>query len=252
LSDFVPLGSAVVAAVFAVTLAAQYSRRRRLHQLIWTVSMSLIALGALLEFVMSSVNVTGPLFDLYYVSIGPEVGLLGAGVVYLLRPRLGKYVLYAVLVLSAALVASVFFWPVDISGVVTGVPGPVMTYQQWFQSSVVNGISYAVAAFAEVPRDITQILNGLGALLVIGGGLLSFVMDRKRYYALLIALGALMNAVGGILLGVLGDPDVFLYFEFIGIVIFYIGFVMSSRFVFRTNPAPSASSVATPAIRSDS
>jgi hypothetical protein len=61
-----------------------------------------------------------------------------------------------------------------------------------------------------------------------------------------------MNAVGGILLGVLGDPDVFLYFEFIGIVIFYIGFVMSSRFVFRANPAPSASSVATPAIRSDS
>jgi hypothetical protein len=252
LSDFVPLASAAVATIFTVTLARQYSRRRKLHQLIWTVAMALFALGAFLEFVMSSVNVTGQLFDLYYISIGPEVGLLGAGVVYLLRPRFGRYILYAVLVLSVALLASVFIWPVDISGVVTGVPGPVMTYQQWFQSSVVDGISYAVAAFAEVPRDITQILNGLGAILVIGGGVLSFAMDRKRYYALLIALGALMNAVGGIMLGVFGDPDVFLYSEFLGIVFFYIGFVMSSRFVFRATPAPNAPAVGVPIISSDS
>jgi hypothetical protein len=251
LSDFIPLGSAVVATIFAVTLATQYSRRRKFHQLIWTVSMSLFALGALLEFVMSSVNVTGPLFDLYYISIGPEVGLLGAGVVFLLRPRFGKYVLFAVLGLSVALLASVFIWPVDISGVVTGVPGPAMTYQQWFQSSVVDGISYAVAAFAEVPRGITQILNGLGAILVIVGGALSFVLDRKRYYALLIALGALMNAAGGIMLGVFGDPEVFLYFEFMGIVFFFIGFVMSSRFMFRAIPAPDAPAVATPAVRPD-
>jgi hypothetical protein len=127
-----------------------------------------------------------------------------------------------------------------------------MTYQQWFQSSVVYGIYFAVAAFAEVPRDITQILNSLGAILVIGGGVLSFVMDRKRYYALLIALGALMNAIGGIMLGVLGDPEVFLYFEFIGIVIFYFGFAMSSRFVFRMIPSPNPPAVANPIIRSDS
>ena len=153
-----------------------------------------------------------------------------------MKPRFGKYALYVVLVFSAALLASVLIWPVDISGTVTGVPGSVMTYQQWFQSSVVYGIYYAVAAFAMIPRDITQALNSLGTILVVGGGVLSFVLDRKRYYALLIALGALMNAIGGIMLGVLGDPDVFLYFEFIGIVIFYLGFVMSSRFVFRAMP----------------
>ena len=225
-----------MAAIFALTLANQYERHRKFHQLIWTISMALFSIGAFLEFVMSSVLVTGPLFDLYYLLIGPQVGLLGAGVVYLLKPRFGKYALYVVLVFSAALLASVLIWPVDISGTVTGVPGSVMTYQQWFQSSVVYGIYYAVAAFAMIPRDITQALNSLGTILVVGGGVLSFVLDRKRYYALLIALGALMNAIGGIMLGVLGDPDVFLYFEFIGIVIFYLGFVMSSRFVFRAMP----------------
>ena len=66
---------------------------------------------------------------------------------------------------------------------------------------------------------------------MIGGGVLSFVLDRRRYYALVIAAGALMNAVGGILLGILGDPEVFLYFEFIGIVVFFLGFLMSSRYV---------------------
>jgi len=231
-------------------LARQYGGRKKFHQLVWTVSMSLFCLGAFLEFVMSSVLVTGPLFDLYYLSIGPQVGLLGAGVVYLLRPRFGKYVLYAVILLSASLLVSVLVWPVDISGLVAGVPGPAMTYQQWFQSSVVYGIYYAVSAFATMPRDITQVLNTLGTVLVVGGGVLSFVLDRRRYYALLIAFGAMMNAIGGIMLGILGDPDVFLYFEFIGIVIFYLGFVLSSNFVLRTMSAPNPTKVI-PSIAAD-
>lgn len=206
----------------------------------------LFALGAFLEFVMSTVTVTGPLFDLYYVSIGPETGLLGAGVVYLLRPRLGKYVLYAVIALSAALLISVAVWPVGLSGVVTGVPGPALTYEQWFQSSVVYGIAFAVGAFAAVPREITMVLNVAGAILLVGGGLFSFAVDRKRYYALLIAAGALMNAVGGILLGILGIPGVFFYFEFLGIVLFFLGFLMSSRFVFRREAAKASQVPASP------
>ena len=248
MSDFVPLGSAVVASAFALTLARQYAARRRLHQLIWTVSMSLFAVGAFLEFVMSSVGVSGPLFDLFYLSIGPQVGLLGSGVVYLMKPRVGRYVLYAVLALSASLLVSVVIWPVDLSGVVGGTTLPAKTYQQWFQTSVAYGISYAVAAFAEVPRYITQALNSVGALLVIGGGAFSFALDRRRRYALVIAVGALMNAAGGIMLGVYGIPEAFLYFEFTGIVVFYLGFVMSSRFVSRlmppANPSPSVPSMA--------
>jgi len=241
--EIVPLGSAIIAGVFAVTLARQYSSRRRLHQLIWTVAMILFSLGAFLEFVMSIVTVTGPLFDLYYVLIGPETGLLGGGVVYLMRPRLGKYVLYAVIVLSAGLLVSVAVWPVDISGLVPGLTPP-STFEQQFQSSVVYGIYYAVAAFATVPRDITMVLNVAGAILVVGGGVLSFVLDRKRVYALVIALGALMNAVGGILLGILGDPEVFFYFEFLGIVFLFLGFLMSSRGVFRTPPLQSSQTAA--------
>jgi len=230
MTEFISLGSAVTAAAFAVMLARQYLSRKKFYQLIWTVSMSLFALGAFLEFVMSGVNVNAPLFDFYYVIIGPQVGLLGAGVVYLLRPRLGKYVLYFVALLSASLIVSVLLSPTNITGLVAGTPTPLETYQQWFQSSVVYGIYYAVAAVNTAPRDLTQVLDYLGAVLVIGGGLLSFAIDRRRKYALLLALGALMNAIGGILLGVLGDPDVFLYFEFFGIVLFFLGFLMSSRF----------------------
>jgi hypothetical protein len=238
LLEVVPLGSALVAGAFTITLGRQYISRRKPHQLIWTVSMFLFALGAFLEFVMSFTVVTGPLFDLYYVSIGPETGLLGAGVVYLMRRRLGEYTLYAVAILSACLVVSVLIWPVNISGLVLGVPGPAMTYQQWFQTSAVYGIYFAVSAFAAVPRDFTMILNSLGAVLVVGGGLLSFAIDRRRHYALLIAAGALMNAVGGILLGVLGIPDVFFYFEFLGIIFLFSGFLLSSRFVVRTTTTP--------------
>lgn len=241
--ELVPLGSAIVAGVFAVTLARQYRSRRRLHQLIWTVSMILFSLATFLEFVMSVVTVTGPLFDLYYLLIGPETGLLGAGVVYLMRPRLGKYVLYAVIALSACLVVSVAVWPVDLSGLVAGLSPPA-TYQQEFQSSVVNAISYAVSAFAAVPRGITMVLSIAGAILVVGGGVLSFVLDRRRTYALVIAFGALMDAVGGILLGMLGDPEVFFYFEFLGIVFLFLGFLMSSRGAFKTSPVQGGQSAA--------
>jgi hypothetical protein len=244
--ELVPLGSAIVAGVFAVTLARQYNSRRRLHQLIWAVSMILFSLGAFLEFVMSIVTVGGPLFDLYYLLIGPETGLLGAGVVYLMRPRLGKYVLYAVIALSACLLVSVAVWPVDLSGLVAGLSPPA-TYQQEFQSSVVYAIYYAVSAFAAVPRDITMVLNIAGAILVVGGGILSFVLDRRRTYALVIALGALMNAIGGILLGILGDPEVFFYFEFLGIVFLFLGFLMSSRYVSRVAPVETRQVVTTAA-----
>ena len=83
-----------------------------------------------------------------------------------------------------------------------------------------------------------MVLNTLGAVLVVGGGVLSFVLDRRRHYALLIAAGALANAIGGILLGILGIPDLFFYFEFLGIILLFLGFLLSSRFVSRTR-APS-------------
>ncbi|MGA2199427.1 MAG: hypothetical protein ABSG45_05765 [Nitrososphaerales archaeon] len=240
--DVIPLGSALVAGIFSATLARQYIARRRPYQLIWTVSMALFAIGAFLEFVMSIVTVSGPLFDFYYIMVGPETGLLGAGVIYLLRPRIGKYIVYAVIALSACLVVSVFVWPVDISGNVLGQPGPVMTFQQWFQTSVVDGIYYSVGAFSAVPRDFTQILNDAGAIMVIGGGLLSFVLDRRRTYALLIVAGALMNAIGGILLAFYNYPDIFLYCEFLGIVLLFAGFYMSTKFISKaagaTQPPP--------------
>ena len=242
--DVIPLGSSIVACIFAATLARQYLARRRPYQLIWTVSMVFFALGAFLEFVMSFVNVSGPLFDLYYVTVGPETGLLGAGVVYLLRPKIGKYVVYGVVALSVCLLGAVVANPVSLTGEVLGQPGPIMTYQQWFSSNVVDGIYYSVGAFAAIPRDFTQVLNSLGSVLVIGGGLLSFVLDRRRAYALVIALGASMEAIGGILLAFYNYPDLFLYFEFAGIVLIYLGFVLSTKFIVRTSaPAGTAKGV---------
>jgi len=246
LVELVPLGSAVVAAAFATMLARQYLQRGRLYQIIWTVSMALFALGAFLEFLMSLATVTGPLFDLYYVIIGPETGLLGAGVVFLLRPKVGRYVLYAVTVLSACLVVSVLIWPIDLSGLATSAPAPIISYQQWFKSSVIDGIYYSVSAFAAVPREFTMVLNFVGAILVVGGGVLSYVVDRRRTYALLIAAGALMNAVGGILLGILNYPDLFFYFEFLGIVLLFLGFFYSTRFIVKSSAAALSSSAATP------
>ena len=152
------------------------------------------------------------------------------------------FLVVAAAALSACLVVSVAIWPVNLSGLVAGLSPPA-TYQQEFQSSVPNAISYAVSAFAAVPRGITMVLSVAGAILVVGGGILSFVLDRRRTYALVIALGALMDAVGGILLGIFGDPEVFFSFEFLGILFLFLGFLMSSRGAFRTPPVQGGQAV---------
>src|SRR3970040_464069 len=116
---FIPLGTTIIAGAFTIILARQYLVRRKVHQLIWTVAMSLFTVGVFVEFAMSTefIGASALFFKLYYLSIGPQVGLLGAGVLYLLSPKWGRISLYSVVGLSAALLAMGSTAPVDLSAV---------------------------------------------------------------------------------------------------------------------------------------
>ncbi len=219
---YIPLATTVVATVFTFMIAKQYRSRHRLYQLIWVAAMALYALGAFMEFTMSYAGVSTLLFKAYYLSVGPQVGLLGSGVIYLLSPRLGRYALGVVAVLSIALVAIGSVANIDLSGA-----------QSASSSSVMSEISIGLNAFPTDARALTMALNGLGAILLLGGALFSFAVNRKRVYALVLFAGGLMNTIGGILLGVLNNSDAFLEFEFAGVVLLFLGFLMSYRFVKR-------------------
>ncbi len=217
---FIPLGTSIIASVFTVILARQYLMRRKVHQLVWTVAMSLFTVGVLVEFAMSTefIGISSLFFKIYYLSIGPQVGLLGAGVLYLLSPKWGRISLYAVVGLSTVLLATGVTAEIDLS-----------TFQASFQKSVAYGIRDGVRAFPSYVRGQTILLNIIGGVLLIGGALFSFAVNRKRYYALFLAGGGILNGVGGSLLGILGNPDVFFEFEFLGAVLLFTGFMMSYR-----------------------
>jgi len=184
--------------------------------------MTLFTLGAALEFLMNP-GILGPseqLMKLYYLSVGPQVSLLGTGVLLLISQRWGRPALYIIVVISALLLILGIVSHVDISQAIKS-----------FQTSVVFGIDAASHSFPESVRCLTVGLNIYGALTLIGGSLYSFIRDRRRTFALMIAAGGLLNAIGGTLLGIFGNPDIFLEFELFGAIALFAGFIMSYRFV---------------------
>lgn len=196
--------------------------------------MALFTLGAFLEFVMNP-GVLGPsesLVKLYYLTVGPQVSLLGTGVLLLISPRWGRRVLSVIVTFSALLLVLGSVAQIDISYAL-----------QSFQSSVVFGIRDVAHAFPGPVRLLTVGLNIYGAITLIGGSFLSFALDRRRTFTLLIAAGGLLNAVGGTLLGIFGDPNIFLEFEFLGAVALFAGFLMSYRFTGTTTSKMIQSSV---------
>ncbi len=124
--NYFPLLTAVVAFVFTLFLARQFVRRRKTHQIIWTVGMLFYALSALMEFLMNRelIGANVIVFEVYYVLAAPLVGLLGAGVVYLLaRRRIANYFLGFVIVLSIGLAIAGFIAPIDNSVIVKSFSG---------------------------------------------------------------------------------------------------------------------------------
>jgi hypothetical protein len=222
LVTYIPLLTTLISAAFTGLLWNQFRERRKLHQLVWAVAMALFTLGAALEFLMNP-GILGPsesLIKLYYLTVGPQVSLLGTGVLLLISQRWGRPVLYVVVVISVLLLILGIVSPLDISQVIAS-----------FQTSVVFGIDAATQSFPESVRSITVGLNIYGAITLIGGSLYSFIRDRRRIFALMIVAGGLLNAIGGTLLGIFGNPDIFLEFELLGAMALFAGFIMSYRFV---------------------
>jgi hypothetical protein len=183
--------------------------------------MTLFTLGAFLEFLMNP-GILGPsesLVKLYYLTIGPQVSLLGTGVVLLISPKWGRRLVFTIAGLSVVLAILGTLFPIDISQAMDG-----------FQSSVVFGIDAVSHSFSTPVRSLTAGLNIYGAVALMGGSLFSFIRDKRRTYALMFVAGGLLNAIGGTLLGIFGNPEIFLEFELLGAIALFAGFLMSYRF----------------------
>ena len=226
MANYIPLITTIVALTFTILLLWQFLNRRKIHQVIWTIAMALFAIAALMEFLANPdiSGASGTLIKIYYASAAPLVGLLGSGVLYLLVPRKIAHI-YLGIVIMLALALLVGVLSTHLSEV---------AISEAFQLSLPEGFREAVGLFPFLTARLPSILlNITGGILLIGGALLSFITDMRKTYNIPLMMGGLFPSLGGFLLGIMDNADIFFEFELIGTIFLFLGFIMSMRYLAR-------------------
>ena len=226
---YYPLASAIVSGAFTIALYIQYQRRRKMHQLVWTVSLFMFFVTTFLEFLAEyiflntpgSIGWTGLMYKVYYVLTPPMVALMGTGSLYLLTHKpIGKYFLYYTIAVSI---------PLFVLGLSASVSDTLQNVVVQMGTTEIGG-----KAMPSYVRIFSPLLTVPGGIALIGGAVYSFLLDRTRKYNLLIAIGALFPFVGGVKVR-FADPSFFYLFEMIGTILLFLGFLWSWEYV-RSKP----------------
>ena len=223
MANYIPLVTSIFSVIFTGLLVRQYKQRRKTHQLVWAGAMALYSMTALMEF-LANPDVLGPsllLIKVYYAGTGPMVGLLGAGVLFLLVARRWSTAYFAaVLVLTAVVV--LFTFSAEI---------PSAEIQSAFSAGLPQGFRVAVTEFSMTARLPTILLNVTGAIFLIGGALFSYLRNRSRSYNIPLALGGILPSLGGSALGFYNNADIFFELELAGTILLFTGFVLSMKYL---------------------
>src|SRR5271157_4753118 len=210
----IPLISAIVSFMFGITVLDQYFARRQPFQLLWTIGLFMYGISAFTEFYTETYGLHLIIFRLWYLFGAICVAAyLGQGTVYLLAKRRTAHILTAILVV------------LSIYGAI-----------RLFTTNIDLGIATRLTDKINVPTDVgilTGLFNVYGTVTLVGGALYSaWIFWRKRILPhriqsnVLIAVGALLPAIGGSLLRLgtaRGAP--FYVLEFSGVIIIFIGFL---------------------------
>ena len=204
--------SALVSAVFAVVMALRYLRRRRAHQLAWTIGLAMFAAAAVAGALARAAGATETEYRVFYL-FGAilNVAWLALGTLFLLVPHVARWVAWAVVALTLVAAVAVFTSPVNLSAAVDTGRG--------FES-------------APLPRILAGIGSGVGSVVLIGGALWSaWVFLRRRHEGrralgnVIIAAGVLVAAVGGTA-AFTGASGVVEWTNFVGVALIFIGFLL--------------------------
>lgn len=209
-----------VSSLFAEATLVRYLRRRKPHELAWTVALAMFALAsAALATGVSTGWDNGTFRAFYLLGAVLNVPWLALGTVYLLfGTKAGRRVQWG-LVLFTGLAIGVM-----LSAPMTAVPR--------------NSIPVGKDVFDVLPRVLAAAGSGLGALVIFGGAVYSaarFARDRSTPGSArlaganaLIALGTIVLSSGGLVQGIVGHDEAFALSLAIGISVIYSGFLVST------------------------
>jgi hypothetical protein len=209
-----------VSSLFAEATLVRYLRRRKPHELAWTIALAMFALAsAALATGVSTGWDNGTFRAFYLLGAVLNVPWLALGTVYLLfGTKAGRRVQWG-LVLFTGLAIGVM-----LSAPMTAVPR--------------NSIPVGKDVFDVLPRVLAAAGSGLGALVIFGGAVYSaarFARDRSTPGSArlaganaLIALGTIVLSSGGLVQGIVGHDEAFALSLAIGISVIYSGFLVST------------------------
>ena len=210
----IPLASSIVSVVFAVTVLDQFFARRKPYQLIWAIGLFMYFISTGSEFWVETWGLNETIYRLWYLFGAIFVAAyLGMGTLYLLVPRRIAHIIMAILlVASFYAVFRVFTAGLDLS-----------TLQYLSGRAMPQGV-----------RLMTPFFNTFGTVALVGGAIYSaWVFWRRRFMPhrvisnTLIAVGAILPAVGGTHMRLGGSLTTFYLLELVGIIIIFIGFLRS-------------------------
>lgn len=233
----------LVAVAFCLSTLDRWLRRRRPHELAWTVSLALFAVGSLALWWSESAGWGLGSFRVFYLAGAVlNVPWLALGTVYLLAGvRTGNVVRW---------------WLVFLSGLAVGVVGFAPTKAPIDPDEFPTGKE----VFGVAPRVLAAVGSGVAAVVIIAGALWSAwrvwrgrnpSLDGSRSVAapgrlvlgnVLIAIGTLVLSGSGTLAGRLGEDRAFAITLLAGIVVLFAGFLVAST--------PPRSAAAAPSLRS--
>jgi hypothetical protein len=205
----------LVASAFALSTLDRWLRRRRAHDLAWTVSLALFALGAGALWWAESVGWGLGVFRVFYLAGAIlNVPWLALGTVYLLAERRTADQMRG--------------WLILISGFAVGVVLFAPTRAKVTGDELPTGKD----VFGVAPRVLAAVGSGLAALIIVGGAVWSVWHPRRAGSRLLIgnvliAVGTLVLSASGTLAGRLGKDRAFAITLLIGICVLFAGFLVA-------------------------
>jgi hypothetical protein len=210
----------LVALAFSLATLERWLDRRRPHELAWSVALALFTAGSASLWLGAANGWNAPTFRAFYLfGAIVNVPVLALGTVYLLGSRRRANFWTATIALASAFAAGVM--------VVVPLEGPIP----------VERLPRGSEVFGALPRIMAAVASSGGALVVLGGAVLSAWRRRLVATNLLIAAGTLVLGAGGLFNSVLNEMEAFAVTLVLGIVLIFAGFLLATATGGQRSPA---------------
>lgn len=214
-----PLIVTVVAFAFALILLRQYIARRRMYQLVWTVSLCLGGIAGLAFLLFLADGRNEAFFKLYYIAGALLMAAyLGLGAVYLHLPR------------RVADITALALLAFSLEGTVLIVTSPI-SRAALHASNIEAGTSLVGGQAV----GFIALLNTFGAVAVVAGAIYSAWrlwrgQGPVRLFAanVLIAAGTILASLAGSLARLTGNGSYFWLLLALGFVVLFAGFLLTA------------------------